>query len=153
MILRTRGNPLPVLAILSFSACSHPGPDLGPYGAVFGTVTFQGAPVAAGMITFNSPDSGQVATVDLGADGSYRMQLNGRDGLPVGKYLICVRPPLMTEDPDNPNRMHRNRLYDPLVSPDIPLPYRSEVTSDWKLVVAEGDNRLDLDMVPREDEP
>ncbi len=136
------------LAILVLGGCGPQGPDLGPFGPVSGKVTYQGKPVAKGMITFSSPQSGQSATANLNSDGTYVMELNDRNGLPVGTYKICIRPPLTAKNETDPSKMRRNNLYDPEVSKDIPMKYRYESTSGLEETVVESENKFDFDMSP-----
>lgn len=126
--------------------CGPQGPDLGPFGLVSGSVSYQGKPISQGMITFQCPQSGQVATANLQSDGSYAMRLNDRDGLPLGDYRICIRPPLTVNQESDPSKMRRNNLYDPTVSKDIPMKYRYEHSSGLTATVEEGDNRFDFDL-------
>ena len=64
---------------------------------VRGTVTFQGQPVAGGLVVF-SPDpdrggTGRPARGELGPDGAF--QVNAADGtaLPAGWYRVAIAPP------------------------------------------------------------
>ena len=98
------------------------------------------------MITFNCQQSGQVATANLEPDGSYAMRLNNRDGLPLGEYMVCIRPPLTVQQEGDPSKMHRNSLYDPSVSKDIPMRYRRESTSGLAAIVVKGDNQFNFDL-------
>ena len=134
------------------AGCGPQGPDLGPYGLVSGQITYQGTPISKGMITFHSHHSGQVATANLESDGSYSMKLAGRDGLPIGEYQICIRPPLTAQQGSDPSMRRRNNLYDPTISTDIPMKYRYESSSGLDAQVLEGDNRFDFDLLPDDGE-
>ena len=150
-----RWNILPAVLALALAlfvsllpGCGGGGIDLGPFGAVRGQVTYKGKPVTEGLITFNSPKSGQAAIVGLQADGTYRMQLGDRDGLPVGEYNVYVRPP-------RPDAKARAQMHDlnnsppskPKTYPNIPKRYRLETTSGLRAVVNEGDNTFDFKLV------
>ncbi len=148
MLRRTMCSFALVLCIQA--GCGPEGPDLGPFGLVSGTVTSQGEPVKAGMITFNNPNSGQVATANLNSDGTYTMELEGREGLPIGDYNVAIRPPLKVNTESDPSLMRRNSIYDPNVSPEIPMRYRYESKSGLESKVLEGENRFDFDMTPGE---
>ena len=126
--------------------CGPQGPDLGPFGEVSGHVTHEGKPVSEGMITFSCSQSGQVSTANLQEDGSYVMNLNGRDGLPLGAYTVTVRPPLNVKVETDPSKMRRNNLYDPSVSVDIPMMYRYESSSGLSATVSAGANEFDFDL-------
>jgi hypothetical protein len=132
--------------ILLLPGCGPQGPDLGPFGLVSGRVTYEGKPIAQGMITFNSPQTGHVATADLEPDGSYEMSLNKREGLPIGEYKVSIRPPLTAQHETDPSKMRRNNLYDPTLSKDIPMKYRYESSSGYTAIVVEGENVYDFNM-------
>jgi hypothetical protein len=133
--------------ILLLTGCGPQGPDLGPFGLVSGRVTYEGKPIALGMITFNSPQTGHVATADLEPDGSYTMRLNDRDGLPLGHYNICVRPPLTVQHETDPSKVRRNNLYAPTISKDIPMKYRFENSSGLEATVQEDENLFDFNLL------
>lgn len=64
---------------------------------VRGAVTFQGRPLAGGMIVF-SPDperggSGKPARGDLGPDGRFELRLAGSSTIPAGWYRVAISPP------------------------------------------------------------
>jgi hypothetical protein len=126
--------------------CGSGGLDLGPFGLVSGTVTCEGEPISQGMVTFHCFESGQVATANLDQDGSYTMRLDDRDGLPVGEYKVCIRPPLTVQQEGKTNQRLRNNLYDPKISKDIPMKYRYENSSGLVETVQAGDNRFDFDL-------
>ena len=136
------------LASVFLLGCGPGGPDLGPFGQVQGTVTFQGQSVTKGMITFNCPATGHVGTAEFDSEGSYKMSLNGREGLPLGDYVISIRPPLTAQNDVDPSKRVRNNLYDPSISRDIPMKYRYESSSGFKASVVEGENTFDFEMTP-----
>ena len=113
-----------------------------------GAVTFKDMPVSQAMITFNCPQTGHVATANLQLDGSYEMSLNNRKGLPIGEYMVSIRPPLTAQHEMDPSKMRRNNLYDPTLSKDIPMKYRYESSSGYTANVVEGKNVYDFKMLP-----
>ena len=135
-------------AMFLLLGCGPKGPDLGPFGLVQGKVTYRGQPVTQGMITFNCPATGHVGTANLDDSGSYKMSLNGRDGLPLGDYVISIRPPLTAQSDAHPSQQVRNNLYDPSISIDIPMRYRYESSSGFKAQVTKGENNFDFEMTP-----
>lgn len=134
------------VVILGAAGCGPQGPDLGPFGLVSGKVTYEGKPVAQGMVTFNAPATGHVGTANLEADGTFTMQFNGRPGLPVGEYQVSIRPPLTAKPSGNSAPASRNNLYDPNISKDIPMKYRYETSSGLVETVAEGENSFEFDL-------
>jgi hypothetical protein len=133
------------------SGCRAERVDLGPFAQISGRVTFRSEPVTKGMITFHCLDSGQVATVQLRADGSYQMQLDGRPGLPVGHYMVCVRPPLPDSMASTKLRPGNTELEDEAgEGPDIPLKYHYESTSGLTAEVMAGENWFDFELADEE---
>jgi hypothetical protein len=128
-----------------FLGCGSQGPDLGPFGQVSGRVTHKGNPITKATITFSCPDSGQVATADLLADGSYTMSLNGREGLPVGKYYVYLLPNLTKLKPGETDFSRSRSQYNPNIGLDIPMNFRDESTSGIVATIEEGENRVDVD--------
>lgn len=129
---------LAVLAIVLIPACG-PSSKKKPVETVTGQVTFQSKPVTEGQVTFLAED-GASATADLDSSGKFTIE-----ELPIGKYVVSVTPPALTEAPtEDPNKMPPPKKY-----PNIPEGYRSEVTSDLTAEVHEGeDNNFTFDMKP-----
>ncbi|MGL4419686.1 MAG: carboxypeptidase-like regulatory domain-containing protein [Gemmataceae bacterium] len=67
---------------------------------VRGKVTFQGRPLAGGVIVFSAhPDKGTPGTrasAEIDNDGEYRLAVNGSPYLPPGWYRIAVAEPATT---------------------------------------------------------
>lgn len=64
---------------------------------VRGRVTFQGQPVAGGLVVF-TPDrdrgaSGKPVRGETGPDGTFRLQLDGGPAVPPGWYRVAIAPP------------------------------------------------------------
>ena len=63
---------------------------------VRGKVTFQGEPLADGLIVFApDPDRGAGGTAargELGADGSFQLTIGGEPAIPPGWYRIAIAP-------------------------------------------------------------
>ena len=134
------------MLLIILSGCSKKtGIDLGEFGLVAGTVTHDGNSVKEGMITFHSPSSGQVATAPV-REGKYAMFLQGKRGLPLGDYVVSVRPPLARSQEHfrrqtaNPGNANANRY------PDIPEKYRYESSSGLTATVVSGKNNFDFDL-------
>jgi hypothetical protein len=125
--------------IVAMVGCGQSGPNL---HTVSGKVTFQGKPVATGLIRFHSPPLGIDLMAYIRADGTYRVKMAQGDGLPEGEYQVAIEPPRV-EVP-----VGVMKLPPALQRPDIPAKYRQPATSGLKLTVAPGDNQLDIDMLP-----
>src|SRR5581483_11537658 len=79
-----------------------------PPGAatVRGRVTFQGQPVAGGLVVF-SPDpdrggGGKPARGDLGPDGTFQLKLGDDTAIPPGWYRVAIAPAPAVAYPDWP---------------------------------------------------
>jgi hypothetical protein len=111
-------------------------------GRVSGKVTFQGSPVAEGMVLFSCIDKGVNMTATLQSDGSYEIIMAKGAGLPLGTYRVCVNPP-PTFYPIGQAAPKQTKQY-----PSIPMKYRKYETSGLTINVKDGDNRLDIEMAP-----
>jgi len=81
-------------AVALHGGCSRKTPP-GP-ATVRGRVTFQGRPLAGGLVVF-SPDpdrggTGKPARGDLEPDGTFRLQLGGDPAIPPGWYRVAIAP-------------------------------------------------------------
>lgn len=72
------------------------GCDRAPPGptTVRGTVTFQGKPLAGGVVVF-APDperggTGKPVRGDLGPDGRFVLRVGGESGVPAGWYRVAI---------------------------------------------------------------
>ncbi len=133
--LRYKVTPFLLTAVLLFGCNS--GEDACP---VFGKVTFQGKPVAQGMVRFCNSAGGFDVFGILQPDGTYAIQTAKGNGLPAGVYVVAVVPPRV-EVPLG--------AMTPPVRPkclDIPERYRDLATSGLTLTVGPGTNRFDIDM-------
>lgn len=132
---------LTLLIVMSVAAGCDRGEKL---GRVFGTVTYQGQPVTAGILVFSNHQAGVHMTAELNSDGTYELQTAGGFGLPLGTYQVAVNPP-MAEPPvlGSPNPA-------PRVPPsnNIPPKYRDFETSGLTITVGEGENPFDIEMQP-----
>jgi hypothetical protein len=74
---------------------------------VRGAVTFQGKPLAGGLVVF-SPDpdrggSGKPARGSVGPDGRFEMRLGGETAIPPGWYRVAIAAaPVLTPPADAP---------------------------------------------------
>lgn len=91
------------------TGCSRSGPT-GPT-TVRGRVTFQGHPVAGGLIVF-APDpdrgsTGKAARAETGPDGSFQLQLGGSPEIPPGWYRVAIVAPPSTAPAAFPPQLAR----------------------------------------------
>jgi len=130
--------PLLLLATsFGWPGCGDAGP---PRAHVNGKVTYRGAAVQEGSITFRSPQSGHGAQAKIGPDGAYHVE-TAEGGLLQGTYRVFITPPLVVE--------HEARTPPVKVERDvknIPKKYRREQTSGLEITVHEGENVYDVDM-------
>ncbi len=110
-----------------------------PSGSVNGRVTFQGAPVTAGVVNLMSKTRGVGASGALGPNGDYVIS----EPVEVGEYKVIVTLP-----PPPPPRPEDGPPKPPQAVTNIPSKYRSEATSDLTATVEEGANALDFDLQP-----
>jgi hypothetical protein len=102
--------PLVALGIgavaMSFSGgCGGNVPPPGP-ATVRGKVTFNGQPVAGGLVIF-TPDPqrgghGKPACAETASDGSFLLQLDKSDHIPAGWYRVALMPAPVLPDPNAP---------------------------------------------------
>lgn len=90
-------------AAMSISGgCGSKAPPPSP-ATVRGKLTFNGQPVAGGMVVF-SPDPqrggrGKPARAETGPDGSFVLQLDHSPHIPAGWYRISLAPAPVVPDP------------------------------------------------------
>ena len=104
-----------------------------PAGSVSGTVTLDGQPLTKGEIGFVSSTSGEGASAEIQAGGSFRMTAS----IPPGEYTVTVSPP--PPPPPTPQTMNN-----PPLPSDIPQKYRSAQTSDLVFEVEDGSNSFEV---------
>jgi len=92
------GVPLCALGVAAVlvalpGGCSRGSTPTAP-ATVRGTITFQGRPLAGGLVVF-SPDkdrggSGKPGRGDIGPDGRYELRLQGEPAIPSGWYRVAI---------------------------------------------------------------
>jgi len=112
-------------------------------GRVVGKVTFQGQPVAEGIVVFANDQKGVHMTADIKPDGSYQIITAKGAGLPLGGYTVSVCPPLPQVTTGTFGKPPAKKPY-----PNIPAKYRNPKTAGLTLTVAKGENTFDIDMTP-----
>jgi hypothetical protein len=93
---------LTTAAILTAAGCSKL-----TYVPVKGKVVLKkgGKPVTFGTVVF-VPDKDnalrKMATGTINPDGTYELSTEGKDGVPIGSYIACVRGPIRKVDGKEP---------------------------------------------------
>ncbi len=84
-----------VVGVSAFGGCGSSAPPPGP-ATVRGKVTFNGQPVAGGLVVFTpSPDRGgrgKPAFAETGPDGSFILALDRVNAIPPGWYRVSLAP-------------------------------------------------------------
>ena len=125
-------------AAVWLAGCGPAGPRK---GVVEGQVTFKGAPVTEGTVSFQRP--GSAAEAQLGPDGRYSIAEDG--GLPVGEYIITITPALFEDRSDPklpPNTISEKK------APNIPEKYRREGSTPLRETVQPGKNVFNFELKP-----
>jgi|YNPNPStandDraft_1061719.scaffolds.fasta_scaffold03983_7 hypothetical protein len=106
--------------------------------AVSGTVTFQGAPVTEGKVTFEDPKTGYSGAADLNAEGQFSAMV------PAGHYKVTVTPPMVEVGgtPDTPGEMTFKDV------PNIPRKYWTANTSPLECEVSQAGQKVSFDLTP-----
>lgn len=126
-----------IAALLLISGCGSGE----PMGKVSGKVTFQGAPVSEGTVTFVNQEQGGLAAGELKPDGTYTL-FSTTGGLKPGTYKVAIRPP----DVEIPGDGSTAPSMRPKDVDNIPKKYHNGETSGFEAVVKEGKNEFDFDM-------
>ncbi len=123
---------LVTLTFLCFVGCTPKGPK---QVDVTGSVSWQGKPVATGTVTLYSKTTGQGASANLGADGTFKLVK-----VIVGSYQVSVTPPILTipKEGETPK---------PLPPFPVPAKYQEDQTSGLTFEAkADTSNVLTLDL-------
>jgi hypothetical protein len=102
-----------------------------PSAKVSGQITFQGQPVAEGVVNFISPKTGNASSGTLNAEGKYEIA----EGIPPGDYQVSVTPPRVTRPPMPGEPAPEAKPYT-----NIPEKVRTETTSGLRTAVKPGPN-------------
>ena len=122
---------LPAIApfLLLLLGCSEPA------GLISGKVTYKGAVVSAGSVSFQMKEKGIAQDAKLDSSGSFAMAAP----LPVGTYQICIIPP--APEPRDPTKGAP-----PAIKTNVPRRYQGIQTSDVKVMVKAGNNEIPIDL-------
>jgi hypothetical protein len=130
------GAYVAAVVVLALSGC---GGGSGPrMNTVEGTVTFQGAPVEEGSITFEDSSAGTAGSTTLGPGGTYRL------GLPDGNYSVWIQPPMIVtpDTADSPGGEEMKPV------DNIPAKYWTSVSSGLTVQISPTATQHDFDLQP-----
>lgn len=105
-------------------------------GTVEGKVTVQGKPAAGEHVTFFAAATGEGASAEVGADGTFRLPVPLRVGTFVVTVVTPSPPPMAGPPPKKSNIL------------GIPDKFRREETSDLRATVAPGKNTFEFELKP-----
>jgi hypothetical protein len=123
-----------VVPALALGAIGCGDEDRPPSGKVTGTVTYKGAPLPGGSVTFfdaNNLKSGERSTATIDQEGHYVMPT-----APLGNVKVIVTGPTPSSDPS-----HRN---DRIVQ--IPLKYADVMQTGLVTTVSTGTQEFNIDL-------
>jgi hypothetical protein len=119
--------------------CGSRGPEM---ASVSGTVTYKGAPVPMGTVTFQpvEPAKGRAATGAIQPDGSYTLQTeNPDDGALVGDYRVSISARDEVVLDYRPAKPVPPKLL-------VPEKYEDPATSGLTATVKSGRNRIPFEL-------
>jgi hypothetical protein len=125
----------------------------GQRGKVSGKATLVGEPLPAGcQVLFIAKQGGYTASGAVGADGTFTVEYQVTQGLPVGDYVVQISPPATTTAaaPVDPAEMARKMTLSADAKPASTLPfperYGSTSTSGLAFTVQPGVNTFELSL-------
>jgi hypothetical protein len=136
---RTRRIRLLFLAvgISPFAGCSDCDPTRVPVHPVLGAIQFRGQPINGAFVTLHPKNGANIDVphprASVAADGSFTLTtFDGNDGAPAGDYVLTVQW-------YRPVKQGGDWVGGPNV---LPKKYASPHTSDVRITVTAGENRL-----------
>ncbi|NBU41142.1 MAG: hypothetical protein EBS51_10150 [Planctomycetia bacterium] len=144
-----------LVSLLAFVAGCGKAADgfSGQRGKVSGKATLAGEPLPAGcQVLFIAKQGGYTASGPVGADGTFAIEYQVPQGLPVGDYVVQISPPATTTAaaPVDPAEMARKMTLSADAKPASTLPfperYASTSTSGLAFTVQPGANTFELSL-------
>jgi hypothetical protein len=150
---------LKLCLVLLASAASLSGcgtdPDKPKLGRVWGKVTYNGKAVTKGVVSFvpsggPGAQTGQPATGEIGADGSYSLTtFESGDGAVLGEHKVIVQareddPALKGHGMPIPDKDGRLNIKPPTYL--VPRKYETAEKSPLRFTVKEGSNTYNIDL-------
>lgn len=117
------------LASFTFAGCEKSK----PMGTVKGTVMLNGAPYADAAVIFLSLTTGQAASADIQAGGTFQLPAP----LPTDTYTVYLAPKT-ADASDEPKPVS--------IDQSVPDKYWNEAASDIKIEVKEGENDVKVEL-------
>jgi hypothetical protein len=128
-----------LLVAASIGGCTEPNSEQPETFPVVGKITYLSSPLTKATITFQ-PAAGQLATAQIGPDGSYRLGTFGSgDGAVSGSYRVMVIA----------NEVDHHALPKPGARPAkvlIPARYGKVETSGLQATVEKKQNKFNFDL-------
>lgn len=125
---------LRLACLILLATCLVPGCGAGDWGSVSGTVTLDGAPLGAGVITFH-PVAGGADAYGQVTQGKFTIFTGEQAGAQTGSYRVTVSATTIPESGSG----ERAKLL-------TPEKYATPATSDLKAEVAPGANLFSFEL-------
>lgn len=110
---------------------------------VGGTVTLDGRPLSAGVVTFCPTGDGPSGYAAIGPDGRYVVQVGSRNGLPPGQYVVTVAANVPPAEGSQPGPGQYSDGITPLATPQV---YADREQSPLRATLVSGSQELKLDL-------
>lgn len=110
---------------------------------VGGTVTLDGRPLSAGVVTFCPNADGPSGYAAIGPDGRYVVQVGSRNGLPPGQYVVTVAANVPPAEGSQPGPGQYSDGITPLATPQI---YADREQSPLRATLVSGSQELKLEL-------
>lgn len=126
-----------MLALIFLAGCSGES-------TVSGKVTFDGAPLTSGIVTFHPVGSGPVGIGSIGEDGRFVVAVGTSKTLPPGEYIVTV----VATEPLGKDKLDAKGAPMAPKAPKRVTPerYSNKESSDLRKTVASGANVIDLEL-------
>jgi len=115
-------------------------------GSVSGTVTFKGAPLSGGSVTFHG-ENGKLDSAAIGPDGKYTMAQAPLG--PVKAAVVTVKPSAPPTLPGGKETPKKESKTEP-VGRFVPIPpkYHEPQTAGLHYTITSGDQTIDIKLEP-----
>jgi hypothetical protein len=110
---------------------------------VGGTVTLDGRPLTAGVVTFCPTADGPSGYAAIGSDGRYAVQVGSRQGLPPGRYVVTVAANVPPAEGSQPGPGQFGDGITPLATPQV---YADREQSPLRATLVSGSQELVLEL-------
>ncbi len=132
------------------SAAGKDDANVARWQRTWGTVTFQGQPVAQAEVVFYRKSSPFNRIAHTNDQGQFECKTHLGKGLPTGKYQVVVRPIFI--DPVLKGNWDPNEPLPKMTRQDIPRKYHDRKTSPLWYTVVQGDNAMNIVLAWAEEE-